>query len=415
MRESKTLEFKESVTNTFLKTVSAFANYGTGEILFEVRDDGSIKGVDSPTQTCLDIENRINDSIKPVPRYSLAVDDDTSIIRLKVEEGLNKPYLYKSKAYRRNDTTTIEVDRLELNRLILQGSDAVFEELPAKRQDLEFHALTEKLQEILGVETVNTDTLKTLELLKNNVGVNIAGELFADSNDFHGIDIVRFGDSINIILDRATLANESILKQYDEALEFYRKYYQYEQIEGAYRKTVALIPEEAYREAIANALVHRTWDVKAHINVAMFSDRIEITSPGGLPEGMNAEDYYRGGISILRNRIIGNIFYRLHMIERFGTGVRRIKEAYEASEVKPIFEACEKCIRIVLPVFQEQSNLTKDERKIYSLVKGRVVTSSTLVAETGFGKSKVVTILKKLARKGYIKEQGNGRGRKYKG
>ena len=100
MRESKHLEYKETVTNTFLKTVSAFANYGTGDIIFGIADDGTVKGVEHPQRACLDIENRINDSIDPVPEYTLKINEQTSVITLTVTEGLHKPYLYKSKAYR---------------------------------------------------------------------------------------------------------------------------------------------------------------------------------------------------------------------------------------------------------------------------------------------------------------------------
>lgn len=98
----------------------------------------------------------------------------------------------------------------------------------------------------------------------------------ADENSFYGIDCARFGDSIDIILDREIFEHKSILKQYDEAVTLYRKYYQYDEIEGALRKTVELIPEKAFREAIANALVHRTWDVNSHIRIAMFKDRLEV-------------------------------------------------------------------------------------------------------------------------------------------
>lgn len=413
MRESRQLEYKETVTNTFLKTVSAYANYGTGQIIFGVTDDGSVRGINDPVQACLDIENRINDSISPVPVYAMEIDEKTSVIKLLVQEGLHKPYLYKSKAYRRNDSATIEVDRLELTRLVLEGEDASFEELPAKTQELQFHVLEEKLKDALKLEEISIDTLKTLELYKEGKGINIAGELLADRNGYSGIDIVRFGDSISIILDRETYEKKSILKQYDQALAIYRKYYQYEQIKGAWRETISLIPEDAYREAIANALVHRTWDVQAHINVAMFQDRIEITSPGGLPKGMHEDDYYRGGISILRNRIIGNIFFRLHMIERFGTGIRRIKDIYSSSERKPQFEAGENSIRIILPVIQEQNTLSEDENKVFAAVKGRIISSSAVADLTGFGKSKTVTILKKLVAEGHIRTTGNGRGLKY--
>ncbi len=95
MRESKYLEYKESVSNTFLKTVSAFANYGTGEIVFGVADDGTIKGVPEPEKACLDIENRINDSIDPVPEFTLSIHEKTSLITLRIMEGIHKPYFYK--------------------------------------------------------------------------------------------------------------------------------------------------------------------------------------------------------------------------------------------------------------------------------------------------------------------------------
>lgn len=413
MKESKCLEYKESVTNTFLKTVSAYANYGTGKIVFGIADDGSVKGIENLRQTCLDIETRINDSIDPVPEYTLDVDEKLSVITLTVSEGLHKPYLYKAKAYRRNDTATIVVDRLALTRLILEGQNISFEETTAKNQDLRFTILEEKLKSVLHLETVSLDTLKTLELYKEGQGYTVAGELLADQNGFKGIDAVRFGDTINILLDRETYEHESILKQYDQALNMYRKYYQYEEIQGSIRKTVLLIPEEAYREAIANALVHRTWDVDSHTNVAMFPDRIEITSPGGLPRGVSEEEYERGGISLLRNRVIGSIFFRLHLIERFGTGIRRIKETYRNSDKKPIFAISENAIRITLPVLQAHNGLDADANKVYMAIKGKTVSSSDVVEATGFGKTKVIDILKKLVAQGFILTTGNGRGTRY--
>ena len=93
----------------------------------------------------------------------------------------------------------------------------------------------------------------------------------------------------------------------------FRQYYEYERIKGSTREKISLIPEEAFREAVASALVHRTWDIDSHVNIAMFQDRIRITSPGGLPRGVSEEEYLRGGISILRNPIIGNVFYRLYI------------------------------------------------------------------------------------------------------
>ena len=98
MRETRMLEFKEAITNTFLKTVSAFSNYDGGVVLFGIDDNGNIKGVSDVEQACLDIENKINDSISPQPDYTLEVQNHGQTIKLTVKSGLQKPYLYKSKA-----------------------------------------------------------------------------------------------------------------------------------------------------------------------------------------------------------------------------------------------------------------------------------------------------------------------------
>ena len=115
MKESKTLEFKSGKTSSFLKTVSAYANYGVGTIEFGRQDNGEIKGIDNPDQFCLDIENMINDSIHPKPEYSLKVNRNKKLVILIVQEGRYKPYLYKGKAYKRSDTATVEVDQLLKN------------------------------------------------------------------------------------------------------------------------------------------------------------------------------------------------------------------------------------------------------------------------------------------------------------
>ena len=256
MRETRILEFKETITNTFLKTVSAFSNYDGGEILFGVDDDGNIKGLSDVKQACLDIENKINDSISPQPNYTLEIQNNDQTIKLSVKSGLQKPYLYKSKAYKRNDTSTIEVDTLEFSRLVLEGKNIRFEELPCKDQELSFEILQSNLKEKIQIETFNKDTLKTLNLYDDVNGFNNAAGLLADKNHFPGIDIVKFGEHISIIQKRITFENTSVLDIYEKALSVFRDYYQYEVIQGADRKMVEKVPEAAFREAIANALIH---------------------------------------------------------------------------------------------------------------------------------------------------------------
>ena len=414
MKETKKLEFKSDITNTFLKTVSAFANYEGGQIRFGVADNGAVIGLKNPVQACLDIENKINDTIRPQPQYELVVQESDKTVTLIVEAGRNKPYTYKSKAYRRNDTATIEVDELELTRLILQGKNINYEELPADNQELSFKILEKRAKQEIGIKSLNKDVLKTLNLYSDSDGYKQAAALLADENEFPGIDIARFGESISIILKRVTFEHESVLEELEKAVRIYRDYYQYEEIQGIERKKVEKIPEEAFRETIANALIHRTWDVNAQIRVMMFDDRIEISSPGGLPTGISEEEYLKGNVSILRNPILGNVFYRLHIVEILGTGIVRIQEAYKYSDKKPVFEIFDNSINVILPVIGN-ADLTEDEKVVYEVLSKTMPKSISEITDmTPFGKSKVTTLLKSLARKNYVSVTGNGRGTKYK-
>lgn len=415
MRETRILEFKETVTNTFLKTVSAFSNYDGGEILFGVDDDGNIKGLSDVKQACLDIENKINDSISPQPNYTLGIQNNEKTIKLSVKSGLQKPYLYKSKAYKRNDTATIEVDTLEFSRLVLEGKNIRFEELPCKDQKLSFKILQSKLKENIQIETFNKDTLKTLNLYDDVNGFNNAAGLLADKNHFPGLDIVKFGEDISIIQKRITFENTSVLDIYEKALSVFRDYYQYEVIQGADRKRVEKIPEASFREAIANALIHRVWDVDSQIRVSMFDDRIEVVSPGGLPSGITEDEYLSGKLSVLRNRNLANVFYRLGFVEIFGTGITRIKQIYSEASVKPSFEVSENATQIVLPIYEENANLTEDEKVVYKLLSKNMLKSMSEIAPyISFGKSKTTKLLKDMEQKGVITIEGKGKGTKYR-
>lgn len=414
MRETRTTEFKESITNTFLKTVSAFSNYDGGEIFFGIDDNGNIKDLSDVKQACLDIENKINDSITPQPDYTLELQNHDRTIKLTVKSGLQKPYLYKSKAYKRNDTATIEVDTLELSRLILEGKNIRFEELRCEEQELTFNTLCQKLKECIQIEAFNQDTLKTLNLYNSTIGYNNAAGILADKNHFPGIDIVKFGENISVIHKRATFDHRSILEVYEKTAEVFRDYYEYEEIQGTDRKRIEKIPEAAFREAIANALIHRAWDVDSQIKVSMFDDRIEIVSPGGLPSGITEDEYLSGKLSVLRNRNLANVFYRLGFVEIFGTGITRIKQLYEEGLMQPDFEVSENTIKIVLPAFEKNLNLTEDERKIYKILSRTMLKSISEIAPCApFGKSKTTQLLKDMGKKGVVKIEGRGRGTKY--
>lgn len=414
MRENKQLEFKENIsTNTYLKTISAFANYDGGKIIFGISDNGVIRGIDNPIQVCLDIENKINDNIKPMPRYTLDIQDN-STISLEVYRGQFKPYLYKGKAYKRNDSSTVEVDRLELNRLILEGNNLSYEEIASSFQDLTFIELENELKKVLGISFLTEDILRTLDLFTSDMKYNNVAALLSDNNQFIGVDIIRFGDTIDEIMDRETYDNISILSMLKNSVNMYKKYYQYEKIEETSRTIIDKIPEKAFRETIANALVHRLWDVQASIKISMFNDKIEITSPGGLPSGLSKYEYLNGQISLLRNPILGNLFYRLRYIEKFGTGVLRINNAYDNSILKPEFKVFDNSISIVLPLTISKELLSTEELSILNILKNNIKLSRAQISKTiGLSKDKTIRILNSLIEKKMIQKSGVGRNTKY--
>ena len=271
------------------------------------------------------------------------------------------------------------MDRLEYNRLILEGCNQTFEEITSFNQQLTFSKLETEFIRVMGIEKINKDILKTLELYSDQSGFNNAAALLADDNQFTGIDIIRFGDTIDEIMDRESLENISILSQLEKTLQMFRKYYQYEKIEGAERKCIDKIPEKAFREAIANALIHRMWDIPASIKVSMYADRIEISSPVGLP-----------------------------------AGIMRINHAYRNSLIKPSYQCFFNSIKVILPVIRENYDLNEAEQILVNILKGKEKMSRSEIEKAAeMEKSKAVRTLNSLIEKKILKKTGAGRGVRY--
>lgn len=343
----------------------------------------------------------------------MEINADNTII-LQVHKGPYTPYLYKGKAYKRNDSATTEIDRLELNRLVLEGINETYEEQQSSKQDLSFVQLEKELSEKLGNGKITADILRTLGLFANGK-YNNAAALVADENQHMGIDIIRYGNNINELMDRQTDDNISILNMYHQAVLMYQKYYCYEKIEGSKRIPKEAVPQAAFREALANALVHKLWDVNSRIKISLLHDKIEIVSPGGLPSGISEDEYLNGQISFLRNPIIGNIFFRLGYIEMFGSGIKRIKEAYKDSLSKPEFKLYDNSISVILPTTDIEVKLTDDEQTVLNLLTSSSQKLSRLkIEETAkFSKPKAIRILNSLCTKGLIQKNGSGPNTKY--
>lgn len=412
-RENAHLEFKQALTNTFLKTVSAFANGNGGDIVFGIADDGTILGLDDPASDALTVENKVNSTDDPRPEYSVHINDDHTVT-LRVEPGPFTPYTYQGKAYRRGDTSTVPVTRTEYNRLVLKGMNYSFEQLPAHNQELSFSTLTSSLTQHLSLHTVDDDVLKTLELLTSTSGFNNAAALLADDNSFPGLDIARFGNSINQIHNRYDLSGQSLLTQIEKAMDVFRTFYVYENIQGTTRVEEELIPLDAFHEAVANALVHRQWDSSAATTVAMFPDRIEVTSPGGLPEGMTPETYLHGRLAVPRNPILANVFFRLGYIEKFETGIARINYSYRESMAKPGFAIDDESISVTLPVVTAMAELTAEQHDVLATLGSQPISRADVQQATGLTRDATIHALNALIEQGSAIKVGGGPATKYR-
>lgn len=412
-KEGKYIEYKETVSKTFLKAVSAFANYNDGKIIFGVCDDGLVKGLPDANKACLDIENAINDSITPVPEYDIVVNERNKTVILNIYKGSETPYFYHGKVYRRSDTASVPVDTVELKRLVLKGANRDFEDLPANSKEITFSVFEKELKNTLQLDKFDKDIQKTLGLYVKDVGYNIAAELLSDKNDYRGIDIIRFGETEDQIMDRETFEHQSIIAEYNNSITIYRKYYQYDEIKGIKRETIEMIPEKAFREALANALIHRMWDIPAAVQVAMYKDKIKITSPGGLPEDISEEEYLHSQVSVLRNPKLAEAFLKLNYIEKFGTGVRRIINAYKNEYQKPEFSFTEHTICVTLPVITKNKTDDMAEIVLKVIVGSDEMTRKEIEELTGIKKATLIRILNKLLNDGIIRKKGLTRNTRY--
>jgi ATP-dependent DNA helicase RecG len=425
--ETKYVEWKREYSATLLKTVSAFANYHDGRIIIGVSDSGEVVGVENAVQLRISIENAINDNISPRPYFEIQVHpyDTKLLLVIKIFKGSFTPYYYKGKAYQRLDTSTVEADRYELNRLILEGQNYSFEELASEQQALTFDYLEKKFRDAKKINSLNEDLLKSLELIKNTKYTNSAA-LLSDANPLENacVVLVKYSKSLMNIRDKVLLKNSSVVEQFDRCMDFYHKHISVQEtIEGPYRQTVEEIPLVAYREAVANAIVHRDYMAKGDIKIEFFADRVEITSPGGLPPGISEEEYMDGRLSVMRNRVIADIFLRIQIIEKLATGIRRIKEYYAGATPPPQFDVKQNSIRVILPqkVPPAESHDTKpfhdiseDEKAILDFISVHgEITRLLAERELKKGKTHTAKIIKGLLAKGHILLVGKGKNTRY--
>ena len=365
-KESETIELKSTVTDDLKKEILAFANTEGGSIYIGVRDDGVITGLTDADQSALQVSNMIRDAIRPdlsmFVHYETIKTGGKNILAVNIQRGTNRPYYIGKKGLRpegvyvRQGYSSAPASMDAIRRMIRETDGARFEEMRSLEQDLTFQAADKEFAE---ENVAFGDVQKTSLGIINRDGIYTNLGLLLSDQCRHTIKAAVFeGNDQSIFRDRREFSG-SLFQQMEDVFHYIDFHNQTRSTyNGLKRIDYRDYPEMAVRESLLNALIHREYAVRASTLISMYSNRIEFTSIGGLVEGMTLPDV-RMGVSICRNEKLANVFYRLELIEAYGTGIGKIMSSYSGSGMEPQMITSENAFKMILP---NRNAGTEDQR-----------------------------------------------------
>lgn len=430
-QESETVELKSVVVEDIKKEIIAFANCEGGTLYIGVQDDGTVLGVDNPDETALRISNMVRDAIKPdltmFLHYETINVDEKKIIVIEIQQGTERPYYIAKKGLRpegvyvRQGYSSVPATNTAIRAMIKETDGDHFEERRSLEQNLTFEAAKKEFTErniLFGTSQMKTLGIMTQDGVYTNLGLLLSDQCV------HTIKAAVFeGTTQNEFKDRKEFSG-SLFRQMEEVYDYidFRN-----QTHSTFQKLRRIdqrdYPETAVREALLNLLVHREYSFRASTFISIYTDRIEFTSIGGLVNGVTLKDVLMG-ISVCRNVKLANVFYRLELIEAYGTGMRKIQEAYMGTGKEPQIEVSDNAFKIVLPnmnFYMEQNNLNAEnsedslrEKAVIDLANEQGVFSrKELEKRLGISQTSCGRLLKQMVESGYIVQVGKGRNTRY--
>lgn len=350
--ESERTEYKSHLVDDIYKEVIAFANTDGGVIYIGIDDHGNVTGIDNVDETYTRLTNGIRDAIAPdVTMFVRYVLQESKVIQIEVGEGSYKPYYLKSKGmkpsgvYVRQGASSVPASPEQIRRMIKESDGDNFEDVRCLEQSLTFEAAKAAFKQY-GVE-FSTEKYRALGITKNGVFTNLA--LLLSDQCPHTTKIAVFNDESCTEFRDSREFGGSIFKQFENTVNYLALCNKtVSTIKGIVRTDKQDYPEEAIREALLNALVHRDYSFSGSSIINVNDSKMEVISLGGLLPGLSVEDI-RIGVSQPRNQKLAEIFHRLRLFESYGTGIRRIFKLYEDCPVQPSIVATPNAFRIVLP------------------------------------------------------------------
>lgn len=440
-KESETIEFKRIATDDIKKEIIAFANTKGGKIYIGVDDDGSPIGLKDPDDTALQVSNMARDAIKPdismFLHYETISMEGKEILSIDVQRGTERPYYIAKKGIRpegvyvRQGYSSVPATDNAIRQMIKETDGEHFEDMRSLEQNLKFKAAEEEFEK-RGIP-FGSSQMKTLGLLnKDGLYTNLA--LILSDECKHTIKVAVFENERKLKFKDRKEFEGSVFTQMNEAFKYIDLCNRTSStFEGLYRIDSKDYPPEAIREALLNCIVHREYSIQASTLISIYSNKIEFVSVGGLAPEISLEDLDLG-VSVCRNPKLANVFYRLELIEAYGTGIRRIMESYEDCACKPTIETTPNAFKTTLPNMNEWNELSylkevaeryepynrktkgisNTKNKILAFMKEHgAITRKDLEKLTGASQASCVRILNDLEESGYIKRQGKARSTYY--
>ena len=434
MIESMTTELKREYTDDIKYAVVAFANTDGGKIYVGINDDGSVYGVGSTDATILRITNMIRDSIRPdvtmFTECAVETMEGKPVVVLTVQRGTARPYYLAGKGIRpegvyvRQSSSSVPASESAILNMIKETSGDRYEDARSINQQLTF----EKAESYFAKRNLpfGDQQKRTLNIIGSDGTYTNLGMLLSDQC-VHTIKMAVFdGSRKSVFRDRKELTG-SLLTQLEDAYSYIDQFNRTRaEFEGLDRIDKRDYPGEALREVLLNAITHRDYSFSGSTLISIFDDRIEFVTIGGLVRGLTFDDIMLG-VSALRNQNLANVFYRLNLIEAYGTGILKINESYADCAVKPQFEVTDNAFKITLP----NSNYAGERKDVATppKVEGKVDRQEILLRlaeERGYigrkdveGALKVsqataILILRDMVEKGLLIKEGSGKLQKYR-
>lgn len=421
--ESETVELKEIYTSDLKKEIVAFANTNGGTIYIGVQDSGEIVGLDNADFVMQQISNSLRDSIRPdvsmFTNIELSQEENKFFIKLTVTQGTKKPYYLLDKGlkptgvYVRSGTTSAPASEDAIRMMIKMTDGDSFEANRSLVQELTFDRLKEELQkrdlEFTEVQMKNLGILSSDDIYTN------MGLLVSDQCK-HSIKLAIFQGTDKLVFkDRKELTGSLFAQLTDtyKTIDFYNG--TKATFHDLLRTDERDYPEDAVREALLNAIVHRDYSFSGSTFINLYSDRLEIISLGGLVSGLSLEAAMLGA-SQPRNEKLASLFYRMKLIEAYGTGISKIISCYKGLPVQAKFENVEGAFRVVLPNIHVQGLNAENEKYLPILglfEKQKEITRSDVEEVLGVGTTHAVNMLKEMQEKELITKVGSGRLTRY--